>query len=71
MAFDPKAIREALAEQIRQNIAREVNVFAYKPANPPYPYVAVICDDPYVAYHETFSSATTGALCDYRLILEI
>jgi hypothetical protein len=71
MAFNPKEIREALAEQLRQNVARGINYFAYRPANPPVPYVAVICDDPYVGYHETFATATTGALCDVRFMIEI
>lgn len=71
MALDLQAIHEAVADQIRENVARGLNVFPFMPDNPPYPFLAVVPSDPYVAYHETFASASTGAVCDVRVDLLI
>jgi hypothetical protein len=71
MAFDPKAIREAIKDQLKLHIAKDIEVFEYKPASPNYPYIAILTDDPYVGYHETFKSSSTGALCDVRMLLEV
>jgi hypothetical protein len=71
MALDLEAIHTAVADQIRNNVAREINVFPLRPENPPFPYLAVVPGDPYVSYHETFASSTVGALCDVQLELLI
>lgn len=71
MAFDPRAIREALAQQIKDGVQREVNAYAYIPDSPAYPYVGIRSGTPYVTYHETMKSASVGALCDFQLVIEV
>lgn len=71
MALDLQAIREALKAQLDEELARDINVYAYRPANPVPPYVAVISGDPYISYYETFASSAVGSLCDVQLELII
>jgi hypothetical protein len=60
-------IREALAEQLRNNIARDTNVRAYPPMPPPPGILVDLAPDP-VDYWMTFGTAGISAV---RLVLKV
>lgn len=62
MALGLQDIREALAGQIRDNIGRQTNVYAYPPMTIAPPAIAVLSPDgaEYVDYWQTFSRAGIG-----------
>lgn len=79
MALDLAAIREALAQQIRDALiqsGRQANVYAYPPDSPELPAVLIqprAGTGTYVQYHQSFSlnAQGDGALAGIELEIEV
>ena len=69
MSVNLQAIREALAAQVRANVAKNINVYAYDTlSSGTFPAINVQATNPYVTYHESFGDR---ALAGVELVLEI
>jgi len=68
MSVNLQAIREALAAQVRANVAKNINVYAYDVGAGTFPAILVQATNPYVTYHESFGDR---ALAGIELVLEI
>ena len=68
MACDPYAIHVALADQIRDYITADVNVYAWPMRTPDYPSVSVWPGPEYIAYIGTFGA---NGIADMMLELVI
>lgn len=70
MSLTLSAIREALAGQIRNNVARDVNVYAYKPSDPRFPCIA-ITGPSRIEYTRTFSGPSEVSEVDLNVEIHI
>ena len=65
-------IHDALAAQLRSNIARDVTVYAFDPGEGGRSYPCIVIDpgDPYVEYHTTFGdNALAGIELRVRVLI--
>ena len=60
MACDPWAIRVALADQIRANVAADINVYPHGKRNPDNPSIQVRAASGHIAYIGTFGADGIG-----------
>ena len=62
-------VRTALADQLKANIDRTVNVYDYKPPVPQFPCIAITAGDPYVSYDRSFAGPGGLRLASVALVM--